>query len=183
MMRHIACSTILFLAFCASPSIAATCYEDVEVPAAFTCNGNSSRSADFSNGCTYEAAKTVKKEVACPATWVSVSSSDTVPTRAEVCERKNMSPSNVDGFTCASGEQRPKSGVGAASIIYRYGTSGGGDGGSVITNHTTSGSTGGCSPNSSGSCEDFSYTYRYCYADGQKKDWENSDRVVAYACK
>lgn len=181
-MKSFILTAAIFAGLCSTQAYAKTCKEPQYVPAKVVCDNNSSKSADFTTGCKFIAAHYEDVEVECPAQWVNVSSSDTTATQSQICSRAGLTSANIDGKTCASGEQRPTTGENASGIAYRYGKENGGTGGNIVTNYTIRGNTGGCSPNSSGSCMDYAYTYTYCYASGQKKDYDNSDRVVAFAC-
>nr|WP_250808531.1 hypothetical protein [Neorhizobium tomejilense] len=111
------------------------CYQDTLVEASFDCDGNDSRSADFTTGCKAVPAHIEKKEIACPVgKWVNVSaetrvsSSGKAITPAQVCASVGMLPFNVNGKICASGERPARAGNGWQSIVYKYGLKGGGNG-------------------------------------------------------
>lgn len=111
------------------------CYEDVYVPASFECATTNSKSADFTNGCKPVSAHYEKKEIECPtARWVNVIADtrvrlDGTPvTHSQMCAKYGMKPAVSEGKICASGERPARQGNGWESIIYKYGTKGGGNG-------------------------------------------------------
>lgn len=185
----------LFAGIMTIPAMAADkCYQNqkVFVPAEFKCNSNGgngqNRFDDFSNGsCQKTDARydDVQVEVACPkiGKWVNATTTSKTITRrvggrdgdtvtstisvatsqAQTCASVGLKPAKLEGkYICASGEDRPKSGVDADKIKYKYGTWGGTWNAGITT--TTS-------------------DYLFCWASGQKKDNDPTDRVVAWYCE
>lgn len=140
------------------------CYEETPVPASVTCDSINSKSADFVSGCKSNAATVLKKEIDCPTAWVNT---DGRSSQASVCSAAGMTSTTIDGTLCAAGERRPSGGANAGNINYRYGTwGGGGSGGSTVELRTGR-----------------SAAYYYCWNPGNKRDYDGTDIVVAYACK
>jgi hypothetical protein len=140
------------------------CYEETSVPTSITCDANNSNSADFVSGCKSNAATTIKTEIACPTKWVNT---DGRASHAAVCSGAGLTATSIGGAICAAGERRPASGEGAGSIYYRYGTWGTQRiGGSIAEMRTRRSST-----------------YYYCWNPGNKRDYDSTDIIVAYACK
>ena len=177
--------TIRFAAFAAlllssvGPSQAATkCYEDIKVPSSLQCANNGSKSADFTNGCTYTPESIQKKEVECPVTsrWVN---SNGKQSQAQVCSAAGLKSANIEGRICAAGEKRPSSGTNYQGINYRFGTWGGGrgDGGTIV--ELKSKRTSSISDDGPATFE----TYYFCWNSGNKRDYDNTDIAVAYACE
>lgn len=146
---------------------AAACYEEQPGPDIMICNGGGGNSADFVQDCTYTAGPPVRVEVPCPGRWVNIVNSSDTPEVA--CARAGMVPAATErGDICASGERRPRVGNNYQGISYRYGTWGSGTGiGNVyqMINFQDN------------------QQYSYCWSNGQKRDYDATDRTVAYYCK
>lgn len=155
---------------------AATCYDTQVLPPELSCDGDSSNSADFSYGCKYLPDRTIQVEVPCPQTWVNIV--DKKESHSQACSRVNLKPANIEGSTCASGELRPSIGLNWEGINYRFGRWGGLDysGGYQIVFKPDWTDRGG-----KDEPDRFYEGGYYCY-DGGKRDSDNTDRVVAYAC-
>lgn len=172
------------LALPAAASQAAPCYQEAQGDPVMTCGGGTQgNSADFATNCTYVVGPPVQVEVACPGMWVSTAS-DT-ETQAEACGRFGLQPANASGQICASGERRPLVGTGFDSIRYKYGTWGSpGPGGSVNEARTftfTSGGGGGHNGNPT-PVKTTTIVRDYCWASGQKRDYDITDVTVAFYC-
>lgn len=169
--KTVAITLSILMALPATEAAAAKCYEDIDVPASLSCASSDSMSADFANKCTIQTATTKKVEVECKGTWVNITHSVPDQTRAQVCATKGMTPTDINGQVCASGERRASGGAGAVS--YRFGTWGSvATGGTNIVNRVVAGPQRGNT-----------FSYYYCYGNGQKQDMDSTDMVVAYACK
>lgn len=182
MMKFSILLAMSVLSTAAAASAAPLCYEDRIVPAQMTCSDNDSRSADFGSACKYVGETVQQVPVECPGRWVGVKQESI--THAQACSNAGLKPTSIEGEMCASGERRPTAGEGAAGISYAYGKTGSStSGGTAVVNNSFWENSGGCSPNSSGTCIDRQVTYTYCYGSGQKRDWDATDRVVAFACE
>lgn len=172
-----------------SAHAAEKCYDDVYVPAEMTCNGNNSKSADFTSGCTEVAAHYEKKEIDCPVgRWVNViadtrmTQTGTQITQAQACAVYDLKPHNINGKVCASGERPAQQGNGWESINYKFGKKGGGngnDGGDKLQNVTRT---------ISGNNREDSWTYYYrgtmCYDNKMgSKNNTKQDAVIAVYCQ
>ncbi|WP_315922034.1 hypothetical protein [Mesorhizobium sp. SP-1A] len=185
----------LFAGLLTMPAMAADkCYQNqkVFVPAEFKCSSNGgsgqNRFDDFSNGsCQKTDARydDVEVEVPCPKVgkWVNATfTNKTITVRnggrdggtttqtisvatsqAETCASVGLKPAKLeDKYICASGEDRPTRGTDYNKIKYKYGTWGGTWGAGVSTTVNN---------------------YTFCWASGQKKDNDATDRVVAWYCE
>lgn len=163
--------------FCASNSsaFAEKCYEPQTTEPKLVCADNRSGSADFSLGCNYMPGEVIQVEVACPSKWVNAFDKES---HNATCERVGLTPVSIEGSFCASGELRPSVGLDWETISYKHGKWGGLDvrgGDSVTYRNDSTYSLGKDSP-----VREVKGGW-YCY-DGGKKDFDNTDRVVAYAC-
>jgi hypothetical protein len=161
----------------ASNAAAATkCYEETLVEPEMVCSSQgTSKSADFSSGCTYTEAQIVSVEVKCPAMWVNMA--NTIETHSQTCKRVGLKTSSIEGKKCASGEHQPASGQEWDKINYRYGRFGGRDFGGNLIRQTSDRTVkqydtitvvkGGL----------------FCYdTDDNRTEGDATDRLVAYAC-
>jgi hypothetical protein len=198
MLKRALVALTTLIALNGAAAAAEKCYDDVNVPAAWTCSGSSSRSADFTNGCKFVAAHTEKVEKECPkptARWVSVLSPhnalSTDVSQSTVCAWKGLRPSNINGAICASGANTPIVGEGYQSIRYFWGTSGAampvGGTSTSVTTIRSSGSSHGSGANSTRrirSCIGAGTTStgngEPVYGGGEN---DNVRTVVAYACE
>lgn len=197
-MKYVVISGAIVIAFqtvSAAPSFAQVCvpYENVWVPEQYVCK-NSARNNDmktfddFTNGgCTRTAGyfKQIPKECPPPPTgrWVNATFTtkqvtvrsggrdggeytqtvSVATSQAETCASAGLKPAKLEGqYICASGERRPVIGEGYQNINYRFGTWGG----DRVAGHAT------VSTN----------TALMCYANGQKRDSDGTDRLVAWYC-
>jgi len=181
----------LLAGFLTMPAMAADkCYQKVLIPAEFKCNAGATdgvnRFDDFSNGsCQRIAERYEDVEVECPKVgrWVNATfnnktitvngpgrdggtSTQTISvatSQAETCSSVGLSPAKLEGqYICASGEARPNRGEGYASINYKYGRWGSGGWAGVSTTQNN---------------------YLFCWGNGQKRDNDSTDRVVAWYCE
>lgn len=185
-MRLILSVATAIAALIAIPAQAAEkCYKDVPVAAGWSCAGNDSKSADFTNGCKFVAAHTEAVEVECPVTARWVNSNNAASSPETVCGTYGLKPTNINGQVCASGANRPSTGAGWNGINYYNGTwtgSGSNVGGYGVSKTTqqSNGSTNGSGGNSK-------ITYYACLgAAGGNQDQQAATyqqiTAVAYAC-
>lgn len=173
---------------------AETCFDARYVPASYSCKsgvgtGKIQSFDDFSNGnCTRVEAHTIQVPIECPkpaGKWVNASFTKKIigggksnhnmsnvgvtayiaTGHAETCRSVGLKPSSFEGNICASGENRASSGgTGWNQIDYRFGTWGGNvSGGGTLT-------------------EQFN-EQAFCWRGGDKRDWDNTDRLVAWYCE
>jgi hypothetical protein len=186
-VRILALAAATALSILASGAAHAACYEEQPGTPILSCSGGGGNSADFAQTCTFVAGPPVQVEVQCPGRWVNIVYS--TDTHAQACARAGLSPANIAGQVCASGERRPSSGENWAGISYRYGTWGiDGVGGNSVemkspgmvgeNPHSPTGYCGGtdnpCQPAAAES---------WCWFSGQKRDYDGTDRTVAYYCE
>ncbi|WP_315921994.1 hypothetical protein [Mesorhizobium sp. SP-1A] len=173
---------------------AETCFEPRYVPASYSCNtgagtGKIQAFDDFSSGsCTFIEAHTVQVPIECPkpaGRWVNATFTKKIVNggksnhnmsnvgvtayiatgHAQTCSSVGLKPSSFEGNICASGENRANSGGnGWNQIDYRFGTFGG---------YVTGG----------GTLTEQLYEQTFCWRAGDKRDWDNSDRLVAWYCQ
>lgn len=175
-IKHTISVAILLVAMQTGAMAAEKCYEETPVPASVNCYAKDSKSADFAMSCKHSDATVTKKEVDCPASWVNANGKQS---QAQVCSAAGMKSSNIEGKVCAAGERRPSNGTNAASISYRFGRwgSGGGQGGSIVEKKSKRTSRiGDDNPTKF-------ETYYFCWNSGDKRDNDNTDIAVAYACE
>jgi hypothetical protein len=190
LLPFLAAGTVLAVAGGARAQQKQTCYEyRPAVVDRFL--GLTSASTD-ENAADFQAAPNVKRTVemvpfivSCPnpepepepegeARWIQVNGSGQArPTykedQATACAAVDMVPTTISGNVCLSGENRGLPGQpGVDAIKYLWGKSGNtATGGGTIAKRTTW----------------FGYVFHECYRPGQKQDGNDSDTVVAYACK
>ena len=163
---------------------AETCYKQEVVPSAMSCAGSKSNSADFATGCSFNPATVKQVVVDCPVKpggWYQVSNgtSKVPPSHDQFCASIGKKAGNINGQICASGERRPSTGTGHASISYTYGKWGktNTEGGSIVTNRQFGGY------NYDNNTDDKPLWYSYCWHSTQKKDHDGTDMLVAYHCQ
>jgi hypothetical protein len=182
-MKKLIIASLFVLASGISAQAAQKCYEDVYVPEKLSCAGTDSNNADFAEGCKVEAAHTDQKEVECSARWVNINGKMPTQSQAEVCAERGLQPSTINGQRCAAGERRPVTGENYDNINYKFGKWGSTlNGGSTVKLYTYS--FGGSSAHESGIyVPPTTASYYTCYDGDDKKDMDNTDYVVAYACE
>mgnify|MGYP007127516628 CR=1 FL=1 len=138
----------------ATDAAATTCFEYVDIPESMDCNSNGSNSADFTTSCKHIAATQEIVPVECPFRWVNT---DGKKTHDEVCRSVGLNTASASGQICSSGENRAPD-----TYNFIFGKWGG----------VTSGGVSTTSRND----------HYYCWHSGQKKDYDSTDIVIAYAC-
>lgn len=176
--RILGFATLSILA--ASPAAAEKCFTTEFVPASFDCTmSGEAGSADFGGGCVAVAEHEKKVETACQPKWINVPQTY-LSSHSAFCKMKGLATASIDGKICAAGERRPSTGEGHDSINYHSGKWGGStSGGSYSTvyrrTHTSGNSDSGQTTQTTQVLE--------CWNDGDKKDHDGTDRLVAFVCK
>jgi hypothetical protein len=177
----------------AQSSLAAEkCYETVLIPTQTDCRSSQSRSADFVSGCTVSPARTEQREVECQVTdrWVNVTADTSYGPRGEslthtqLCSAVGLTPSNIGGVVCASGDKPVISGAGWESIDYKFGRqSGGRYGGFGVQGVEHQDMAGGNDGDSGAGAQTYEGTMCVTTAPDSPGYFDQLSAVVAVACR